>query len=424
MSRASNQLCYRRRISVLALVSTMLASQTFVTQAGESPRAKATILSLRELAQNLDAAEAFHFRGITRIYGFLLAEDERGRDCLLIGRKEPNRPALRLDDFAVAYENVKRSPQRPACTIDPRQDVMRRANEIGRQIMGSRDMSYIEQRLSEFEKIARSDQDVRVFGIAPHTNYSRVMVDADYFLKNVCNGEENLPGVTSLTDLVLAETKKQIVASGGVSMPFAMYNRFWFNAGEVEYQTSGDRYLLTKCQVRLSTEAEAVTPTGTRTGSSKPDPYAKKFADNVTANYRQVAENKALYRQLENLYRHLALADLLRQDGIRPRCESVVEKLLSHVNVEKVAYRKTLPGKYALARLDGKIPVSGGWMQYQLRLPSCGGVLIDIHIRPSNQRVDRSGRLAEIGDAILRSRPSPLAVVWECYCPVLFEIVS
>jgi hypothetical protein len=381
--------------------------------AGGGPTVTLTAISLRELRAKLNEPQATQFFGATRVYGFLLASDELGNDCVLITDQEPGRPVLRLDDFKVAYRNVDAGGSRPACTIDPRPDVLQRLSSISEGIGTVRSMAEMQRLIREYEQIARAEQDVHVFSVDVQTHFAQVMVEADYYLKSVCNGDAQVAGVTSLTQFVLADARKELSKHGRLQMPLKQMNRFWFNAGKVTYRTSGDRFMLGSCPVVLLTEEEAMTAGGGRVGFGRPSPHAKAFADGFTARYAQAAKTKPVYRELENAYRFVALAELLLGQEARGRAGPVVESLLQEVRIPQVAHRPTRPGQFAVGRLDMSFKVPNGRREVHLRLPSCGGVVVGVHFHEMERRPDPAGVVDRIATAALSTRPSPRAAWWK-----------
>jgi hypothetical protein len=421
----------RRRFLWLAALALCARSSSIAFGQSPAGAAKANsttwmAVSLRELKSNLSSSKATSFMGTTRVYGFIYSEDEGGPDCILITTCEPNRALLRLDDFKVAYENVKSSDLRPACTIDPRPDVLRNLVRVAGNITQADDLAAMEQRLKEFEKIACSDQDVRVFGIPTGTNFANVMLHADYDLKAISNGSEKVEGLASLTRIILDKAESEIAQTGSFSSPLGVFgSRFWFNPGEAAYRRNADAVLLTKCRVVLKTEEEAITPQGNLSGLAKADPAAEKFARDFTDQYSKIAKVKPKYRELENLYRFVALAELmLNADVARGQLRQVVEGLLDQVPVPKYQHKATLPGRYAVGKLDGSIPTAGGILKYHLRLPTCGGVSIDIRAETMKKEPDDAGRLELIASTILAIRPSKRAVCWELPQALLREAIG
>lgn len=301
--------------------------------------------------------------------------DDLGPDCILLLEKEPRRPALRWDDLAVAYRNVRASAARPACTIDPRPAALKQLGEIGRKISSETDEQSIERSLLDWERVGRGPQDVRVFGVDPEKHFASVMVSADYELKSFCNGATSVPGLVSLTDRIANQARREIATGRGQSTPLDSQNRFWFNSGRVSYRTDGRLFVLKDCQVKLLTEEEAITHEGQRRGLARGEPMAAAFAEDLTKEFQALARSQAVFRELENLYRAVALANLIVAEG--SSVSDLFDGLFSRINVEEFLFDETLPRRVMVKRIEGK--VEGG--TYRLLLPSCGGVSIDIHAK-------------------------------------------
>ena len=396
------------RVWWVVAASLLLPTAAWPQETDNRPAVKITNISLRELSENREMPEAASFFGATRVVGFTVAESERGADCILVVRTEAGRPRLRVDDFAVAYQNARGSHQQPACTIDPRREVLMELAKVSRQIMGSGNPATVESALRDFERLARADQDVRVFNVDADTHYAQVMVEADYYLKRVSNGTAEFAGITSYVDRVLAKARSQIHQTGGLSMPMQLYSRFWFNAGEVKYGQHGQVRVLKKCRVKLLTEDEAMTVGGGRLSLGTANPSATSFAADVTSKYGTLAKAKPIYRELENLYRFSAIAELMVEETADTKFARVIDDFLSEVDVERVEPTRTLPGQYAVERLQGTV----GNMYYQLWLPSCGGVSIGIKLDETSRDPNLTAVAAALRQEILKSRPSEETVVW------------
>lgn len=410
MARTSNPLAASTLLLAAALLGLPTSGPAMAQgkKAAPAPKSEEGIaISLRELKTRLDSAETKRLFGTTRLLGFLLTEDRLGKDCILVCAQEPNRPALRLDDLAVAFRNVTAGEARPACTIDPRAEVLKQLAALAPSLTASRDPAGVEKTLREWQKVAASPQDVRVFHIDPATSFARTMVDADYDLKSICNGTAAVPGVTSFSDLALRQAKDEISRTGKLGT-LDFFNRFWFNPGAVAYRTDGNLFLLTACKVVLLTEQEAVSPEGKRKGTSQASPLARQFADQFTARFDDVARAKPVYRELENLYRSVAVAGLMAAEARRAGALRVLNDSLGQVAVSKEKPAKTVAGKSAVKKLEGQVP--GG--TYVLWLPSCGGVSVDIQVGTMKKETAPAGQPAKQAQDILKARPEPRALTW------------
>ena len=267
-------------------------------------------------------------------------------------------------------------------------------------------LSTVESLLTEWHRIARSPQDVSVFGISPDTRYANVIVEADYYLKSVCNGSEKIQGVRSLKDILTEDIKKEVQRTGRLS-PVSLYNRFWFNPGKPSlYRSDGNgTVILGKCPVVLLTEREATTTQGKRTGAGKSHPLAKKFADGFTAQYKDVAKRKPIYRELESMYRYVAIADLLVQAAKELGAEEIVPDVMRGVRVPRYPSKPTVLGRSHVEKVS--------LTQGVLYLPSCGGVSVDLHVDLDDHRLAAPrGQVSQIVQSVLSARPSSKTVWW------------
>lgn len=398
----------------------MVVALSVITQAtgdnvAGAQEIKQKAISLREVAKDPHSAEAMTLFGSTWLRGFAFIEDEGGKDCVLLTYVEPDRPTLHLDDLAVAYNNVTESRQRPACTINPRPETLRKLSELGQRLMGAGEFTGMGPQIQEWKRVARSPQDVIVYGVSSDTHFAKIMVEADYDLKNVVNGTEKMEKVTALTKRFLKKAETQVKTTGALSMPLRVYNRFWFNPGQPGLYRTDDSgtVILGKCPVVLRTEEEAVTPQGKLNGMSRPHPLAQKFADEFTGHYKDVARSKPVFRELESLYRFVAIADLLAQVGKEFGATEVVDNLVHRIQIRLYANDSTLPGRPSVDKLQGTVTTGNRVMEYQLILPACGGVSIDLHIDRTRHRVaEPRGIVSDVRQAVLAGRPSPKALWW------------
>jgi hypothetical protein len=314
----------------------------------------------------------------------------------------------------VAYQNVKNTFVRPGCSIDPREETTAELVALATAVAESANpVRAATAQRAEFERIARSPQDVRVFGVSPDTHFAFVMVDADYHMKSVVNGDEKFPGISSNNDLEIEQSRRDAYERRGAKSS-RISNRYWFNPGKPLYRRDDSAFILDACPVVLRTEAQSVTPEGTRMGPSRPDPLAQKFADQVTANYKTLAKRKPRYRELENLYRFVALAQLLQGEGREFGFNDQLDRLFRRVEIERYDNPTTLPGKPSTHKYSGR--TRDGRYYYRGILRSCGGVSMNFTIAPAENRLVEPQGQADVNTArqtVVQSRPSPKAVRWE-----------
>lgn len=416
---------------VIALAGWLAAGGVATAQVSDSTAGGGDVqqqaISLRELRTHLGDADAATLYGSTWLRGFVLMDDERGKDVVLLTYVEPGRPPVRLEDLAVAYRNVVDGQQRPACTIDPRQETIRKLMSLAQRLQQLTDATAVEGLLAEIQRAATAPQDVRVFGVGAESHFGKIMVEADYYLKSVCNGTEKLAGIVGITPLFMQAAEKELRSKGTLTMPLTVYNRFWFNPGEPAFYRTDEQgtVILGRCPVVLKTEEEAVTPQGSHVGTARPNPIAKQFSERFSDDYKRIARLRPVYRELENLYRLVALADLLVQEVGDSGYAEVVDGTLRQAPVRSYPVGATLPGRYSVEKLEGQVPMGNQTMMYQLWLPSCGGVSIDLHVDQKQNRVrDPEGREQQVKRDVVRSRPSPRAVAWAFRSPSLMQMTN
>jgi hypothetical protein len=398
-----------RTISVCLFVMVSLAcSVTPVAAQSSAEKTEGVAVSLRALRDEPGSADSHSLFGATKLLGFLFTEDDLGPDCILVLAKEPRRPGLRFDDLAVAYRNVAAGEARPACTIDPRRETLRTLSDIAQRIGSARDEQSILRHLREWEHVGKRAQDVQVFNVDAQTHFAGVMVKADYELKSLCNGEIQIPGITSLTDRLAQRVQADIARAGTTNMPLGSQNRFWFNPGRVTYQTGEGLILLSACEVKLLTEEEAVTHEGERAGRNQANPLAQEFANDLTQQFSALAQAKPIFRELESLYRTVAILVLMHGEADEHQ-RTLLGEALGSIDVAQTDFHPTLPGRVSVKTLQGK--VANG--TYVLRLPSCGGVSIEIDRDSMVREDDINGVVPLLANRITSSRPNQKAISWK-----------
>lgn len=358
----------------------------------------------------------FELCGLKRIFGFVI--DEETDDLILIGETDPTSSPLYLDDFVVALRNAwLRYATRegytyyyssPGCSIDPRAEYLRNLQQLSIEISHASGPAEVEKLLERWDVTCAKSQDVRVFGIPRNTRFAKVIVDADYYMKRIANGSVSLgiSDFSSLSDITMKEAKSALLQGKPISI--FLTSRFWFFPGENRFVEDEGIVYIKNSQVKLLTEEEYLTKSGELVGKGKPNPLAKKFADNFTAKYSQIAEKKPLYAKLEALFRFVALARLLKYKDVNFSLNYWLDKY----PIETVTVGETLLGISGLKELKHQTSVPGGIQILYLWLPSCGGVAIDIEISRENFTKDKTGELLELKKAVLEPRPSPGALYW------------
>jgi hypothetical protein len=170
--------------------------------------------------------------------------------------------------------------------------------------------------------------------------------------------------------------------------------------------------LLEQCPVVLLTEAEHLNKRGERRGMGKPDPMAKKLTEGFTASYGEIAQQRPIYLELENLFRFVALAKIFKLKKIQEDSGVDLGYLLDLYPVDQLPLSHELPGRSRVQKFVYEQKNERFVRTAKLLLPSCGGVGIDIQVARENFRPDPKKRCARTKQAVLESRPAPEALSW------------
>ena len=395
-----------------------VATACLLAVAGALPGHAATgrALSLNAAAaaaKRGSAGEIERLCGITEVVGYV--EDEAARDVILIGRADPSLPALHLDDFAVALRNVwlkyarveghTRYYSPPGCSIDPDPEVLRRLGLVGNTMRGDPEAG-AESAADEWSRIGRSPQKVRVMGVPFDSRFARVMVEADYYMKRLTNGSVKLdiPGFVSLEEITARSIRKELAEGRELSTPPHTLNRFWFSPGECTYEQDRGAVRLTTCRVKLLTEEEFLTEHGGVAGMGRPSPSAAQFARDFSSHYDQIAAARPIYRELEGLFRFVAVGRLLRES--RVSCAGLAHLLQSH-KVSTVPVSRQVLGLTNVSRIEETIETSHATVTRSVLLLSCGGVNMDVRPKRVGWATPGPGRrAARTGAGVTHPGPS------------------
>jgi len=408
------------------------AARTSTTKEGiQTSVSKGRAVSLRVLQERLKACqkkgpcpkELLELAGLTRIIGYVV--DEKNHDIILLGQVNLDLPPIYLDDFVVALRNtwLKYAVLKgntyyysdPGCSIDPNPKVIERLKNAGEHILKASSVSEIERAIERWHDICRSPQWVRVLGIPFDTRFAWVMVKADYDMKKLADGSDSIsvPRFASLTGITLDKAKEDVLQGRPISIPFSSMNRFWFYPGENCYVQEKGVVTIKQCQVMLLTEEEYLNKRGEIVGKGRPNSLAKSFAENFTVEYAEVAKQRPIYTELENLFRFVALAKIIKFKSPHQEAKLDLGYLLDRYPISKTSVSRHLKGRSNVGRFEHRRDFPGGYQIAQLRLPSCGGVGIDIQISKRNFAKDTTGNLAKLRAIVLETRSSPDALFWD-----------
>ena len=381
-------------------------------------------ISLKNLQKKIsegngnELKEIRKFYGMTRLYGFYY--DDKEKDLILFGEADKSKPHLIFDDFVVSLRQTymlyseKRGDTNfysdPSCTIDPNIDSWNRLDELDTHHESDDNIS----KDKVWETICGEPQSVKVFGIPANSHLASVMVNADYFLKEVSNGMKKvstIEGFQSLQDMrkaIVIESYK----NGKEPHLGSPVNRFEFTSGDAFFLNSENLYLLYKLPVVVITEEEYKSTTEFK-GTGKADSLAKKFTNSFNENYNEIAKVFPVFDTLINAYRIYALAKSISESNLITDI-SFFDALINKYSVDTFSVPTFLPGKSTVNRVDYKTSDAS----HTYYLYSCGGVNLTSKLQKTMLKKETNEDLLYY---ITNSRPGKESVHWnfEVNAPVL-----
>lgn len=362
-------------------------------------------ISLRQLDRELQACasagrcrpEQRAFFGMTRPMGAVL---NPSGDVVIVGSSEPGLRPLDIDDLVTALRSAfggyivqndqGRFFEAPGVSIDPDPAVWRQLKKLDEQ-------SNPAQRFrSAWQQNCESPMDTRIMGV-PHGRMAQVMLDADYDMKSITNGTAtlNVPGFQSLFALNMEDRLS------GAAAPAGTGNRFWFTPGHFDFASDQAGVLLEHAAVCLKTEAQHFSNAGTLVDSGQEDLRAQEFAAAFSDRYQEIARapGHEIYKELDDMFRWVALANIIRDEKLFDRAGFAPLYLLRDWPLRRAKIPATLPGR-ARTKASGSVILS-----------TCGGVSITFPegIRASDQPRRDPGQTAAMASA---TRPGPQSVSW------------
>jgi hypothetical protein len=339
--------------------------------------------------------------------------DAANADVVLVGRRGAGRPALKLDDLIVALRNVWGGQAYPFCSLDPRpQDVVK-----VRQILAEgKAPGDIQQRRQVMDRLKKAwgPQTVRVGGVPRDSRHAHIMIDADYHMKKVAQGLEEVPGVTGSLDRSLAEAKRAFEAGREPGRSGVAVSRFWFHVREgCPTFTEGDGQVwLAECPVMVLTERQKATADGQLHDAGGDDPDAKAFAQELSARFADAAARVAAYAELEDLFRLGALVRALRlKDAPAGAGLDLGFYLQRYQYQSEKPMPASMPGLANHKEWYGESVRGDTVYQCWFWPMVCGGVSMEMACGPG-QFSRGPARTDALALAVLRARPHKDALSW------------
>ncbi len=198
-------------------------------------------------------------------------------------------PVLRLDDLLVALQTAEQARETMiSCSIDPTSEGIQRLNAfLGKQkVMNAGVKEGVEASLGK--------QTVTLTGVPPTSRYAHVMLAADYRMKRYAMHLEAAPvkGMPSYLELLRSSRSKP---------PADLSPRWWIEADYQPLLTDGEGMAWEiRPGVKVMSEDEKRDAAGNVKGTGRVNAFAKKWADTMTAKYKELAAKESIFADLQN----------------------------------------------------------------------------------------------------------------------------
>ena len=271
--------------------------------------------------------EIFFLAGLQRIdHIFVFPED---RDLVIAGPAdgfsadatgrmigvESRRPVLRLDDLSVALRTIPVASQ-IGCSIDP---VPERLAALQNFIRTGKpaNAAAVEARFQKMDDLLGL-QEVRIDGVPADSHFGLALVEADYRMKRVSIGLENL-GIKGF--------KSHLATLGAAGNTM---QRWWFVPYYEAIQRSQDglAFQFDGQRVQLLSQEELIDGQGNRFAAAKTRLSTQAFAAQFTEKYPELAAKSPVFAELQNLIDISLLAAIIHTEHLADRIDWKMSILL------------------------------------------------------------------------------------------------
>lgn len=291
--------------------------------------------------------------------------------------KTSGRPVLLLDDLLVALRTAKASPNSPmTCSIDPTPEGIQQVRSLVRRLRGIGNPRETASRIEE----ALGPQVVTVRGVGPTTHFARVMVAADYRMKRLAMNLDKppIPGLPSYLQLVGA-------SRGGMQMP-----RWWLAPKYEPLRTDPDglSWEIPTGSIECLTEEDIALDDGSRRHTGKAAAPARRWAQNMTARYEELAQADSAFGLLRGIVDLALVGALVEKEGLLERAGAALPYLMGEEQVSAYYAPRQVATQASLIRKGRQwvVSASGGVEIYPRRLVDA--VEVSEGIAPVRETVD------------------------------------
>jgi hypothetical protein len=226
--------------------------------------------------------------------------------------KKTGRSIIRLEDLATAMRSVMSGERDLRCSIDPTKEGLAAIQKLASVVANERNAS--KQR--ELYREALGPQMVTTGGVPTGSRFARVMVEADYLMKQMGVGSVKVRGIKSHI-----ESQAERNLAGDFESTLC---RWWFTSNYEPMTVNRSRTVfgIRGPRLRLLSEEMLLAESGDRRGSGKPS--RDQFADDFTEHIEELVAKYPAFSDLANLYDLVLVAALMdREDFGRAWADSI-----------------------------------------------------------------------------------------------------
>ena len=335
-----------------------------------------------------------YMAGLQRIEYVMLIED----DIILAGPAEglktnsngnvvgqsSNMPALNVQDFLVAMQNVSQARQGHgiSVSIDPTEEGSLRVAKLMKQITPSGFDSESAKVLEE----AGGPQKISLTGIPKDSRFAQILVSADYKMKRLAMGLQRTPEF--LPSIMEMAQKKN-------STWRKITPRFWMECNYEPVAVNDDKTIwkISGQGVCAKTEAEFVNADGSREKAGKPNKLAKAWATRMTDRYEDLSKVEPVFRELRNLMDLSVVAAIIAKHRLMDRAEISVPAITGTetVSLPKWNVPESVPTQCSFMHMGRNLVVT-----------TSGGVMVNSWAIAANTVAE--SKLNSIGDKALSGK--------------------
>jgi hypothetical protein len=266
--------------------------------------------------------------------------------------KTTGMPVMLLDDLLVALRSVERARvEGISCSIDPTGEGLQKLQALARKLkQGPGVLEAIENTLGM--------QTISLTGLPGDSHFARVIVAADYKMKRYAMNFDKAPvaGMPSYLEMIGPGPK-------GMNN---MLPRWWLAPNYDALLTDGNglAWEFRTAGVKCVAEEDFLTATGEKKRQAKQSGPIKKWADNMTAKYEELASKDVVFGQLRNCIDLAVVAALIQKEQLAEKAGISLAILTDDAQLPAADFNvpKQVPSKASMVVKRGNwiISASGG----------------------------------------------------------------